>query len=251
MLQKTIESNRKHCILKLVQSVAPTCSRFYASRVKIYRVRSEREFSDKFLIRLPFVCFYPLLTVIMVLRHGSLSRRDAFLLLLGASMMQIWSILFSQPQPQTIFIDNTPPAPAIEHDHTIIRTQIQLQTVTQTTTAAVATESAIVAYGDLPGTSVLAHAPGWTIFQDLYMSNGTLYLVADESRRSKFPEIRKMASHPLEARNTPENIAAREPSDVDMTFITPEEAQRRWGNRVFSVEGNTVSLFFVVCHRPI
>ena len=176
----------------------------------------------------------------MLLRHGSLSRRDAFLLLAGALLMHIWSILSSQQQSQAIVID---PPPEAEHDHTIIKTQtrIQTQTVTQTTTAAVAIESAIVTYGDLPGTSILAHAPGWTLFQNLYMSNGTLYLVADESRRSKFPEMRKMVSHPIISLNNPENIAAREPSDVDMAFITPEEAERRWGSRILSVEGNTVS----------
>ena len=41
--------------------------------------------------------------------------------------------------------------------------------------------------------------------------------------------------------NTPENIAAREPSDFDIAFITPDEAQTRWGDRILSIEGNTVS----------
>ena len=171
----------------------------------------------------------------MVLRNG-LSRRDAFLLLIGAFFMHLCSILFSQHQ--SIFID--------AHQSTVDRTvtntvtRIRAFTVTQTATATVAIETPSVAYGDLPDTSILAHAPGWTLFQNLYMSNGTLFLVASESQRSKFPEIRMMASYPMEAFNTPENIAAREPSKFDMAFITPEEAQTRWGNRILSVEGSTV-----------
>lgn len=179
----------------------------------------------------------------MVFRHGGLSRRDAILLLIGASIMHIWSLLFSQPQAIIIDTQST-----LEHDHTItsIQTQIHTHTVIQTSTAAVSTDSSFAAYGDSPDTSVLAHAPGWTLFRNLYMSNGTLFLVASESHRSKFPEIRMMASHPLEAINTPENIAAREPSDLDMAFITPEEAQTRWGNRILSVQGNTVSHIYLL-----
>jgi hypothetical protein len=48
------------------------------------------------------------------------------------------------------------------------------------------------------------------------MSNGTLFFIAGESRRSKFSDVGQSAF------NTPENISAREPSDVDMTL---EEAQ--------------------------
>jgi hypothetical protein len=179
----------------------------------------------------------------MVLRHGGLSRRDAFLLLIGASSMHVWSTFFSQPQ--AIFIDAQPTV--VEHDHTITstQTQIQIHTVTQITPAAVAIDSSSVSYGDILETSVLAHAPGWTLFQNLYMSNGTLYLVAGDSHRSRFPEIRMMASHPLTAFNTPENIAAREPSEIDMAFITPQEAQTRWGNRISSIEGNTVSHIYI------
>lgn len=172
----------------------------------------------------------------MVFRFGGLSRRDALLLLIGASSMQLWSFLFSQ---QTIMIEAQPQMSSIDHITT------QLQTVTQTITTAVATETPSVDPLN-SDTSVLAHAPGWTLFRNLYMSNGTLYLVADELQRSNFPELRKMASHPLPAVNTPENIAAREPSDFDITFITPDEAQTRWGDRILSVEGNTVSQISII-----
>lgn len=102
----------------------------------------------------------------------------------------------------------------------------------------------------LPETSIVSHAPGWTIYRDIYMANGTLFILS--SLPSDFPEIRQMVSTPLIADASPENIAAREPSDQVMKFITPIEAKRLWGgdlnrgegNRVWSVEGNTVSCSF-------
>ena len=174
----------------------------------------------------------------MALRSGGLSRRDAFLLLIGAFFMHLCSILFSQ---QTIFID-TYQSPVDHSPANSIEIRTRHYTVTETTTAAApAIETPSISYGDLPDTSILAHAPGWTLFRNLYMSNGTLFIVASESDRSNFPDIMMMASHPLVAYNTPESIAAREPSKFDMTFITPEEAKTRWGDRILPVEGNTVS----------
>lgn len=136
------------------------------------------------------------------------------------------------------------------------KTEVQTQTATKTVTA-VSTETAypksraIFPTDDLPQTELLAHAPGWTLFRNLYMSNGTIFIVADENGRKAFPEIRMMTSTGLEAENTPENIAMREPTDENMRIITPQEAKGRWvgvtggrkgnvENRVWSVEGNTV-----------
>lgn len=99
---------------------------------------------------------------------------------------------------------------------------------------------------ELPMTSIVHHAPGYTIFRNLYMSNGTLFIV---SPNRSFPEIRMMASVSMFADGSPENIAAREPNIHIMDFLTPENAKKRWGgdvnngarNSVFTVEGNTVS----------
>lgn len=96
----------------------------------------------------------------------------------------------------------------------------------------------------LPETSIVEHVPGWTIFRDIYMQNGTLLILS--SSPSSFPEARYMTSTGLLAENTPENIALREPTPQNMDIITPEEAVQRWGNhpstrRVWTVEGNTVS----------
>jgi hypothetical protein len=45
----------------------------------------------------------------------------------------------------------------------------------------------------LPSTRVLGHAPGWTLFDNLYMHNGTLLIISDEPV-SSFPERRLMTS---------------------------------------------------------
>ena len=185
--------------------------------------------------------------------------------------MHIWSMLFSTsmaPSDQSIVINThlqhngEAQEPFTLTKTAIIReTKTQVQTATKTVTA-VSTETAypksraIFATDVLPQTELLAHAPGWTLFRNLYMSNGTIFILADENARKTFPEIRMMTSTGLEAENTPENIAMREPTDENMRIITPEEAKARWvsvaggrkgkvENRVWSVEGNTVREFYI------
>lgn len=45
----------------------------------------------------------------------------------------------------------------------------------------------------MPSTTILAHGPGWTLFDNLYMYNGSLLIVSDEDADS-FPEPRMMTS---------------------------------------------------------
>jgi len=191
--------------------------------------------------------------------------------------MHIWSLLFSPPMvlpDQPIVINthlqhhgegrpNTVTKTAIKVVHKTI-TQVLTQTQTQTATQTVPTISIETAYpksrvilpsDELPQTELLAHAPGWTLFRNLYMSNGTMFIVSDEKGRQTFPEIRMITSTGLTAENTPENIAMREPTDENMRIITPQEAKDRWvgvdrggrgkvENRVWTVEGNTVRIVF-------
>lgn len=203
----------------------------------------------------------------MLNRHGLLSRRDALLLLIGASSMHLWSILFgnhlaadSQSIATSTNVFSPVPIATVTalRKETRTRTKIRTQTVTVTAAATptLSTRSSLVLpFDDLPSTELLAHAPGWTLFRNLYMSNGTLFIVADDHERQRFPEIRLMTSTGLAAENTPENIAMREPTDKDMMIISPEEARNRWTstpmnakarhlNRVLTVEGNTVSGYF-------
>jgi hypothetical protein len=129
---------------------------------------------------------------------------------------------------------------------------IMTKTVTETAVP-LPTSDSVLEYADrervnreFPHTSITAHAPGWTLFRNLYMSNGTLYILT--SRPDTFPEIRLMTSTGLPAENSAENIAAREPTKENMDFISPDDALERWGgdpdrgetNKVWTVEGNTV-----------
>ena len=98
----------------------------------------------------------------------------------------------------------------------------------------------------IPETEMVQHAPGWTVFKNLYMSNGTFFVITDKPR-SEFPELSYVLSVPIPALNTPENIQARLPTEREMDFIAPHEALRRWGplrpgekNRIWSIGGNTV-----------
>lgn len=107
----------------------------------------------------------------------------------------------------------------------------------------------------LPRTRVLNHAPGWTMFENLYMSNGTLFVVLGAEDKENgldrgmvkdgwengFPLRRMMISTGLYGYASAENIAAREPTDKEMSFISAEDATRRWGDRVWEIEGHTVS----------
>ncbi|PPQ64507.1 hypothetical protein CVT26_002046 [Gymnopilus dilepis] len=210
----------------------------------------------------------------MLFRHGALSRRDAFLLLIGASSMHLWSLFFAQSTQlpdQSIVINTNLQQPdaskvTVVQRQTHTRTQTQTQTQTQTVTSLVThtpKPQALTAFDDLPPTELLAHAPGWTLFRNLYMANGTIFIVADEEGRKAFPEIRMMTSTGLEAENTPENIALREPTPDNMRIISPEEARERWVlakssagkdvsvNRVLTVEGNTISPFISLINETL
>lgn len=45
----------------------------------------------------------------------------------------------------------------------------------------------------MPSTTMVAHGDGWTLFDNLYMFNGTLLVVSDEEE-SSFPEKRMITS---------------------------------------------------------
>ncbi|KAF8328048.1 hypothetical protein F5887DRAFT_1163906 [Amanita rubescens] len=81
----------------------------------------------------------------------------------------------------------------------------------------------------------------------------TTDLTPDPSTTHPYPGISTCQTAPsssdsydnIYAENTPENIALREPTKETMDFLTPDEAQQRWGSedesayRVLSAKGNT------------
>lgn len=177
--------------------------------------------------------------------------RDAVLILIGATTMHLASVFLQEPagsivvntQVSSHFIEdynNSAPAP-LDVEEAVKPKEREVQHLLQSEVSS----TVDLAY-DFPETTIVAHAPGWTVFRNLYMSNGTLYIISSQ-HASSFPDIQYITSTGLFAENTPENIAARMPTSKDMDFLTPAQARQRWGgspdkrerNRVWSVAGNT------------
>ncbi|KII92478.1 hypothetical protein PLICRDRAFT_37249 [Plicaturopsis crispa FD-325 SS-3] len=188
------------------------------------------------------------------------SRRDALLLLLGAAATQLFSALFS---PQTLTTssivinthdnvhpashypanDNVPAFPDGVPDPLLSSPVVDKPASGDWPNTHEEEEPHLPEVARTPETAVLAHAPGWTVFRDLYMANGTLFAVSSKPA-SEFPPARMMTSTGLPGFNTPENIAAREPTDAEFQVISVAEARLRWGDgdvaeRVSSVDGST------------
>ena len=180
--------------------------------------------------------------------------RDAMLVLVGALCMHIATSFFGVFQPDLFSDEDTTAKTQVDrHDTYDPNPQSPLHAdhkdSSKQNIPVLYTSETEVAFS-FPETTVEAHAPGWTVFKNLYMSNGTLFVVSSHSS-SDFPDIKFITSTGLPAENTPENIAARMPTSKDLDFITPEQARLRWGtpeeetvsktarNRVYSVQGNT------------
>jgi hypothetical protein len=179
------------------------------------------------------------------------SLRDALLILVGAFSMHITTSFFGVFQPE-LFTGDIIVSTQVSH-HDLLQDPISQDPLQENFSKDVSvlepSTGADVAF-DFPETTIQAHAPGWTVFRNLYMSNGTIYIVTSNPVL-EFPDIKMMTSTGLPAENTPENIAARMPTSADMDFITPEQAAERWGvpqiaarvqparNRIYSVLGST------------
>jgi len=164
-----------------------------------------------------------------------LHRRDGILIILGASIVYILSSLL-QTAP-TINPDSYhdqqdfPPFPS-GNSQTLSDDPLALD----------------VGFADtLPETTVIAHAPGYTLFKNLYMANCTFFAISENP--GNFPQRRLITSAGIIALNQPENIRLREPTDQEFKIISPDTAMARWGgnlskrerHRVWSIEGISVS----------
>lgn len=186
----------------------------------------------------------------------SLSRRDAILILVGALTTHFFTTMAPLSSQSVVItagfhqqvnsepVVNEPPLQSDQHTSDLlvpILSESAGKSEAQDTTFR---NTDLSTLSLLPETTIVEHVPGWTLFRDIYMANGTLLVLT--SSPSSFPDIRYMTSTGLPALNTPENVALREPTSQDMDIISPEEALQRWGDhpstrRVWSVEGNTVS----------
>jgi hypothetical protein len=183
------------------------------------------------------------------LRLRAISPRDAILILIGAASMHLFSFLF----------------PPLHDSSSTILFDTQLATQDSQTNLSPAlldtwhppsppTPPPTISPDldrEMPHTELVSHAPGWTIFRNLYMAGGTLFILTPNPE--SFPDIKFMTSTGLPAVNSPESIAERMPTARDLAFISPEEAHRRWGgdhstrelNRIFPIGGSTVSFIFL------
>ena len=180
----------------------------------------------------------------------AISPRDAVLILLGAASMHLFTFLFPpvHDSSSSIVFDTHLPS----HDPQTSVSPALLDTWHPPSSPSSTTPNL---GREMPHTEIISHAPGWTIFRNLYMADGTLFILT--SKPESFPEISFMTSTGLPAVNSPESIAERMPTDRDLSFISPVEAHRRWGgdhsmrelNRIFPIEGSTVSSI-CLCRDP-
>jgi hypothetical protein len=196
------------------------------------------------------------------------TRRDAFLILLGAASMHLYSSLLSPPVGSAIIFNThlsaqdplhyiPPPVQPVEPVQPVRNIKKRPPPPSDPLPTSPSPEPIPNLGHEIPQTELVSHAPGWTIFRNLYMADGTLFIVT--SNPGSVPEIKLITSTGLRAENTPESIAARMPTSRDMSVITPEEARQRWGadqpteelNRIFPIEGSTVRrLSFLSDKRP-
>ncbi|KAF8349216.1 hypothetical protein F5887DRAFT_1233451 [Amanita rubescens] len=88
-----------------------------------------------------------------------------------------------------------------------------------------------------PDTNIVAHAPGWTIFDKLYVYKGVVYIVSDQP--SEVPDLRFVYSKGLFIKNGAENEAARLPTDEDIKVISTKEAKKLFGTGAQIIDGVT------------
>ena len=178
------------------------------------------------------------------LRLRAISPRDAILILIGAASMHLFSFLFPplHDSSSTILFDTQLPS----QDSQTNLSPALLDTWHPPSPPSPPLETSPNLGREMPHTELVSHAPGWTIFRNLYMANGTLFILT--SNPESFPDIRFITSTGLPAFNTPESIAERMPTARDLSFISPEEARRRWGtehsagelNQILPIDGSTV-----------
>ncbi|KAI9462639.1 hypothetical protein F5148DRAFT_1213251 [Russula earlei] len=89
----------------------------------------------------------------------------------------------------------------------------------------------------VPQTQIIVHVPGWTIFDRMYILNGTVYLVTDEPE--SFPDRKFLTSSGAIIDNTPQMVAARLPTDKDMRIISTTEARILFGTGANRIPGVT------------
>ena len=80
---------------------------------------------------------------------------------------------------------------------------------------------------------------GWTIFDRLYLRNGTLYVVTDEP--DTIPNLLYIISSGAFITSDPKDIPSRAPTDQNMRVISTAEARQLFGAEADRLDGVSVS----------
>ncbi|KZT58679.1 hypothetical protein CALCODRAFT_432171 [Calocera cornea HHB12733] len=91
--------------------------------------------------------------------------------------------------------------------------------------------------GKIKASNVVSHAPGFTIFENLYFLNGTAYLVSSDPE--SFPARNLITGSGFGIYNSPEEVAAREPTDKDMQIISPQRARELFADAAVRLHGTS------------
>ncbi|CCM05354.1 uncharacterized protein FIBRA_07568 [Fibroporia radiculosa] len=87
----------------------------------------------------------------------------------------------------------------------------------------------------VPETKIVVHVPGWTIFDRLYLLNGTLYVVTDHPQ--SIPDRSHMISNAIFIEDGPYYPEKHAPSDQEMRIIDTNEARRLFGLSAERLDG--------------
>ncbi|KAF9046494.1 hypothetical protein BJ165DRAFT_1345463 [Panaeolus papilionaceus] len=88
-----------------------------------------------------------------------------------------------------------------------------------------------------PQTEILAHTPGWTIFEKLYIYKGVVYVVSDNP--NSVPDPSYIYSKGINIKPGKEAEDSRLPTDEDIRVISTSEARQLFGASARTIEGAT------------
>jgi len=89
----------------------------------------------------------------------------------------------------------------------------------------------------VPETIVVTHAPGWTVFDQLYILKGVVYIVTDSP--STIPDLSSIFSKGIYILPGPQNEPLRLPTDEDIRIISSTLAKELFGSGIQTIDGNT------------
>ncbi|OSX63259.1 hypothetical protein POSPLADRAFT_1073979 [Postia placenta MAD-698-R-SB12] len=91
--------------------------------------------------------------------------------------------------------------------------------------------------GQVPETKVVVHVPGWSIFDRLYLLNGTVYIVTDTPET--IPDRSRITSTAVFINNGPIAEAERIPTDKEMRIVSTNQARLLFGPSAERLDGVT------------